>query len=239
MSAKVEFKLLLNRIEKFLFQKKENYNKLNKAYRKEIENIRKSIEDMKEKNCLSMEDREKIKIIEIIENYKKEVEEINEIEEVQKYEELIKKLKISNNYSEIGEIYLEAEEIYQTYMETKENRSLQEATREYVILKLKEMGIDNIVVNDEGQIISKSSNGENIVVKIGEKNIQLDIQSSGRKCVKKINQFEKLTKNTLEKGEFSWHSEEEEKEIKQKIEKSKFRFKQKNIYDFSLVKKNK
>lgn len=237
MSASIELGIIYETVRTSLavkrnLDKRRDLKKLNKLYKREIEDTKRDIKDFQTTSSYGFVDTQRKEVIKSIENYIKDFQKMNKKEEVLKYQKLLKSVDETESFTELMSILDEAENFYYN---TIENNSEEDDIREYIILILKEMGIEDAIVDEDGNILSSSDENGDIVARIQNGKVKLDIKNNGRKCVKKINEFEKLTKNELMKESFVWHTEENEKELNKIVERSKHKFNKNKIYDTILI----
>lgn len=239
MSAELEFRIAYENVKRFFNARNEAYDRINRDIKRNIESVKKDLDTLKNIPSAVDEHRERIKSK--LEEYVNYFNELNEKELVEKYKEFMDKIEISISLSEISKISSEAMDIFENFKYEYENKlnSFEEEKlyREYLIIKLKEMGQD-VHIDEDGSIVAVS-NDNNIVVNIEKDKILLDVPGKEKKCITSIMKFEKLTKNELEKQNISWHTAEKEKALKKKIEKTKETFNINNLYNKELLNREK
>lgn len=239
MSAELEFRIAFENVKRFFNARNETYEKMNKDIKRNIESIKRDIDSLKDIPSAIDQHRERIK--EKLKGYIKYFNEINEKELVIEYDEFINKLEKSSSLLEISKISSEAINIFENFKDEYKRKidkyEEEKLYREYLVIKLKEMG-QNVHIDEDGSILAVSNNS-NIVASIIEDKVVLDIPGKEKNCISSIRKFEKLTKNEMERFEISWHTVEKEKILKKKIEKTREIFNINSIYNKELLNREK
>lgn len=219
MSAELEFMIFMENVKDFFNKRSSEEEKIVRNMRRNIEATKKSIEELK--NIKTALEIEKMRTEEEIKEYIKYFREIKEYEKAEKCENFLSKLKGCELIGQVLDIYSEANNVYEEHKYEQETEGLsdEKLIEKYIVLKLEEMG-QKVYFNEDGKIVSVS-NGSDIIIEIDKDNIKMDVPGKARKCISTLIDFEKLTKNELEKKDVRWHTAEREKQIKEFLEKVK------------------
>lgn len=239
MSAEIEFYFMMEGIKDFFNKRQRIQEKLDREFRRNIENIKNDISKIQ--NIKSNLDEQKKKIIENLQGYVKYFDEINNIKLRDEIANHIEALSKVNDILEISKYTSKAMQVYDDFQyeyETKLKRlEKEEILREYLTIKLKEMGQD-VEIDEDGSIVSVSDK-KNIVINIEDEKIKVDIPGKSKTCALSFIEFERLTKGELQKGDINWHTSEKEKTLEKKVRKFKKPKVDEQIYNSEFVDKEK
>lgn len=221
MSAELEFIIAYEKVKNFFSRRNENLNKINRDMKRNIDSMKRDLDSLRNISSAVEDSKEKTKIK--LKEYIKYFEEIGEDKLIGKYNEFLEDLNSSTTFSEIREISSQAFDIYEDFKEEYEeklkNMEEEKLYKEYLTIKLKEMGQETYI-DENGNIIA-ISNDSDIVVNIEKDKVLLNIigKDSGlaKPCISSIRKLEKSTKEEMSRNSLSWHTTEKEKEIKKII----------------------
>lgn len=239
MSAEIEFYFLMDGIKDFFNKRQRMQEKLDREFRRNIENIKNDISKIQ--NLKSNLEEQKKKIIENLQGYVKYFDEINNIRLKDEILNNIELLRNANDILEISKYTSNAMQIYDDFQYEYETKlkeiEKEELLREYLTIKLKEMGQD-VEIDEDGSIVSISDK-KNIVINIEDEKIKVDIPGKSKTCALSFIEFERLTKGELQKGDINWHSSEKEKTLEKKVRKFKKIKVDEQIYNNEFISKEK
>lgn len=243
MSARLELTILASNIKNFFNAREEEnrrrLSRMNSQMKEEIHSIQNDYEKLRQSPSMLEEfiENARIQLLKEIEFYKNEAKVENNILEEENFEKYSMEIKNATSYEMIQEISSRVLQHYEEYLNQKEEKNQEEMIKEYILLKLNEMGRD-VKIDEDGKILS-TKDDSSMILEIMEDHIILDVPGKAKTCVKSIMEFEKNTKLELERKNLDWHTSEQEKEVKDRLQKLKKNPTLKQVYDVSLISKEK